>query len=340
MAQEEKGKKKKSKLLIILFIEIIIIILLFGGVYLYDKMGKIQFDDSEDSSIQQNVDIDIDGYRNIAIFGVDSRENALKKSTHSDTIVIASINNKTKDVKLVSVYRDTYVNIPGEGYNKINAAYFKGGYSLALSTINTNFDLDVKEFVTVNFQAVVDVVDKLGGITLDITDSELKYLNGYVRELNRINGTDVAGLKSSGTQTVNGTQATAYARIRYTKGGDFKRAERQRIVITKIFEKTKSSDLATINTIIDEMFPQVYTNLSTGEILSLATDILSYNIVDNIGFPYEKDAHTYKKVSYVFPINLQDNVTKLHAFLFDEVGYVPSTTVQEYSSYVDGVREE
>lgn len=340
MAQEEKVKKKKSNLVIILLIEIIIIILLFGGVYLYDKMGKIQFDDSEDSSIQQNVDIDIAGYRNIAIFGVDSRENALKKSTHSDTIVIASINNKTKDVKLVSVYRDTYVNIPGEGYNKINAAYFKGGYSLALSTINTNFDLDVKEFVTVNFQAVVDVVDKLGGITLDITDSELKYLNGYVRELNRINGTDVAGLKSSGTQTVNGTQATAYARIRYTKGGDFKRAERQRIVISKIFEKTKSSDLATINTIINEMFPQIYTNLSTSEILSLATDILSYNIVDNVGFPYEKDAHTYNKVSYVFPINLQDNVIKLHEFLFDEVGYVPSTTVQEYSSYVDGVREE
>lgn len=340
MAKEMKPKKKKSKLLAILFVEIIVILLIFGGIYVYDKMSKIQFDDSEDTSIQLNEEVEIDGFRNIALFGVDSRENALKKSTHSDTIVIASINNKTKDVKLISIYRDTYVNIPGEGYNKINAAYFKGGYSLALSTINTNFDLDVKEFVTVNFSAIVNVIDKLGGIELDVTDSELKYLNGYVRELNRINKTDVPGLKSSGTQTVNGTQATAYARIRYTKGGDFKRAERQRIVIQKIFEKAKSSDISTINSIIDEMFPQVYTNLTTTEILNLAKDLFSYNIVDNIGFPYEKDAHTYDKVSYVFPINLQDNVTRLHEFMFGEVGYVPSTTVQDYSSYVEGIREQ
>jgi LCP family protein required for cell wall assembly len=303
-------------------------------------MTKIQFDDSENSSVQQNEEIAIEGYRNIALFGVDSRENALKKGTHSDTIVIASINNKTKDVKLVSIYRDTYVNIPGEGYNKINSAYFKGGYSLALSTINTNFDLDVKDFVTVNFSAIVNVIDMLDGIELDITQSELKYLNGYVKELNKINGTDVPKLQAAGTQTVNGTQATAYARIRYTKGGDFKRAERQRIVIQKIFDKLKRSDISTINSIIDEMFPQVYTNLSTLEIIALAKDLFSYNIVDNTGFPFEKDAHTYNKVSYVFPINLQDNVTKLHDFMFGETAYIPTDTVQDYSSYVEGIREQ
>jgi polyisoprenyl-teichoic acid--peptidoglycan teichoic acid transferase len=337
MAQE-KPKKKNSKLFVILFFEIVIILLIFAGIYIYDKMNKIQFDDSEDSNIQLNEEVEIEGYHNIALFGVDSRENALEKSTHSDTIVIASINNKTKDVKLVSIYRDTYVNIPGEGYNKINAAYFKGGYSLALSTINTNFDLDVKDFVTVNFSAIVQAIDLLGGIELDITKSELKYLNGYVRELNRINGTEVPGLKAAGTQLVNGTQATAYARIRYTKGGDFKRAERQRIVIQKIFEKAKGSDLSTVNSIIDEMFPQIYTNLSTAEIFSLAKDLFSYNIVDNTGFPFEKDAHTYKKVSYVFPINLQDNVIRLHEFLFGKDGYTPSATVQDYSSYVEGIR--
>ncbi|MDF2487295.1 MAG: hypothetical protein K0R46_3463 [Herbinix sp.] len=335
-----KPKKKKSKLVAILFIEIIIILLIFAGIYVYGKMTKIQFDDSENSSVQQNEEIAIEGYRNIALFGVDSRENALKKGTHSDTIVIASINNKTKDVKLVSIYRDTYVNIPGEGYNKINSAYFKGGYSLALSTINTNFDLDVKDFVTVNFSAIVNVIDMLDGIELDITQSELKYLNGYVKELNKINGTDVPKLQAAGTQTVNGTQATAYARIRYTKGGDFKRAERQRIVIQKIFDKLKRSDISTINSIIDEMFPQVYTNLSTLEIFALAKDLFSYNIVDNTGFPFEKDAHTYNKVSYVFPINLQDNVTKLHNFMFGETAYIPTDTVQDYSSYVEGIREQ
>ncbi len=339
MAPEHRKKKKKGRLYFILFLEITVILSIFLVIYVYDKMSKVHFVNTEDNKIQQN-EVEIEGYRNIALFGVDSRDNELVKNTHSDTIIIASINNKTKAVKLSSIYRDTYVNIPGEGYNKINAAYFKGGYSLALSTINTNFDLDIREFVTVNFSAIVNVIDQLGGIELDITSSELKYLNGYVRELNRINGTQVKGLKSAGTQTVNGTQATAYARIRYTKGGDFKRAERQRIVLQKIFDKVKSSDLSTINSIVDTMLPQVYTNLSAADILDLVKDVLSYDIVDNTGFPFEKDAHNYKKVSYVFPINLQDNVVRLHEFLFDETGYIPSSTVMEYSSYVEGIRTQ
>jgi LCP family protein required for cell wall assembly len=339
MAQEKKKKKKKSNLLAILAIEILVLVLLFVGFNIFNKMNKIQRDNSEDSSIELNEEVEkIDGYRNIAIFGVDSRENSVKKGTHSDTIIVASINNKTKDVKLASIFRDTYVNIPNEGYNKINAAYFKGGYSLALSTINKNFDLDVKEYVTVNFQSVVKAVDMLGGIELDIQKNELKYLNGYVRELNRINKTDVGPLKSAGKQTVNGTQATAYARIRYTSGGDFKRAERQRTVVMKVFEKVKQSDLSTINNIIDVIFPQIATNLSNTELLGLAKDVFSYDIVDQVGFPYEKDAHTYKKVSYVFPINLQDNVIKLHQFLFDATDYVPSPTVRDYSDYVENIR--
>ncbi len=338
MAQERKRKKKKSKLILVLLAEVVIVLILFAAIFFYSKYDKLQFDNTDDTSIQTNAEVEIDGYRNIALFGVDSRENALKKGTHSDSIIIASINNKTKEVKLASIYRDTYVNIPGEGYNKINSAYFKGGYSLALSTINTNFDLDVNEFVTVNFDAIVKIIDKLGGITLDITDSELKYLNGYVRELNRINGTKVEGLKTSGTQHVNGTQATAYARIRYTKGGDYKRAERQRIVVAKMLEKIKQSDLSTLNSIIDEMLPQVYTNLTATDILSLAKSVLSYNIVDNTGFPFEPDAHTYNKVSYVFPIDLAANVIQLHKFLFDEEDYRPSATVQEYSTYIEEIR--
>ncbi|NLK28761.1 MAG: LCP family protein [Clostridiales bacterium] len=332
-------KKKKNRLLRILLIEGILLILLIGAVKFYNTLNKIQHDDSEDSKIVENEEVVVvEGFRNIVIFGVDSRKNALEKGTNTDTIIIASINNRTKDVKLVSIYRDTYVNIPESGYNKINAAYANGGYSLALSTINTNFDLNIKEYVTVNFKALINLVDRLGGITLDITEEELKWLNGYVHELNKINGTNVPDLPSAGTQTVNGTQATAYARIRYTAGGDFKRTERQRIVINKIFEKVKSSDLATINDLIDEMFPQIYTNLNSLDILNLAKDVFSYNIVDQTGFPFEKDAHTYNRVSYVFPINLQDNVGKLHEFLFDELGYSPSQTVKDYSDYIESIR--
>lgn len=338
MAQQRKKKKQKGRLIAIFITEILLLVLIFAGFKIYTSMNKLNRNNKDDSQIEKNEEVELEGFRNIVIFGVDSRENRLEDSTHSDTIIIASINNKTKDVKLASVYRDTYVNIPDIGYKKINAAYFNGGYSLALTTINKNYDLDTTEYVTVNFQAVVNIVDLLGGIELDIQEDELKYLNGYVKSLNKINGTNVERLTSAGTQVVNGTQATAYARIRYTSGGDFKRAERQRIIVQKIFDKAKSSDLATINAVIDEMFPQISTNLSNTEILSLAKDVFSYDIVNQTGFPFEKDAHTYSKVSYVFPINLADNVTKLHEFLFDEIGYVPSATVQEYSSYIESIR--
>ncbi|MDD3172365.1 MAG: LCP family protein [Herbinix sp.] len=337
---KSKKKKSKSRLIFIVLSELFVILLLIVGFYIYKKMDKLQYDNSQDENIQQNEEVEIGGYRNIALFGVDSRKNALEKSTHSDTIVIASINNETKDVKLASIYRDTYVKIPDDNeFDKMNAAYFRGGYSLALSTLNKNFDLDVKEYVTVNFQAVVNAIDLLGGITIDVQENEVKYVNGYTRELNRINGTDVAGIKSAGTQVLNGTQATAYARIRYTAGGDYKRTERQRIVIEKVFKKLKDADLKTVNAFINDVFPDIYTNLTKAELLSLAKDILSYNIVDQTGFPFEPDAHTYHKVSYVFPVDLAANVIKLHEFLFDEAEYVPSSTVQDYSDEIESIRK-
>ena len=303
MVSKKRSKRKKLRI-IFLCIDVVLVVLIGFLVYFFYLTNKAQVDKSGDSLIVTN-DIENDhmkNYRNIAIFGVDSRDNALKKSTHSDTIVIASIHKKTKEVKLLSIYRDTYVEIIEEGkepkFDKINAAYFKGGYPLALNTINRNFDLDVKEFVTVNFDALVKVIDLLGGIELNITKEELKYVNGYTKELNKINGTDVGKLKKAGKQVVNGTHATAYARIRYTKGGDFKRAERQRFVIDKIFQKAKSSDIKTLNAIINEIFPQIYTNLDSMDMLDLAKDIFSYNIVDQSGFPFEKVADYYQKISY------------------------------------------
>lgn len=339
--QKHRNKSRRNIMLLVICAALaIVLITLLGALKLNRSLDKINIVDKDDEKIIINDEVKTDtGYRNIVIFGVDSRSNSLEKGTHSDTIIIASLNRETKDVKLVSIYRDTYANIPDTGYKKINAAYFNGGYSLALSTINKNFDLDITEYVTVNFKAVVDAVDLVGGITLDITQEELPLVNGYVNSLNKINGTSVAHLKSAGTQLVNGTQATAYARIRYTKGADFKRTERQRIVIQKLFEKVKSSDLATINKFIDTIFPQVATNLDKKEILSLAKDVFSYDIADQTGFPFEKDAHTYNGVSYVFPVNLADNVKKLHEFLFGDSNYIPSETVQEYSDYIEGIRK-
>ncbi len=340
MAKKKKRIRFKKKVIIIFDLFLLIIVL--GAGYFLHLANKTQRDTSGDDQIVTNDinNADLEGYRNIALFGVDSRDNSLEKSTHTDTIIVASINRKTKDIKLASIYRDTYVEIPDNGFNKINAAYFKGGYPLALNTINTNFDLDVKEFVTVNFNAIVNVIDLLGGITLDITDAELKYVNGYTKELNQINGTKVGKLKSAGTQLVNGTHATAYARIRYTKGGDFKRAERQRIVVQKIFDEAKKADLATINAIINEIFPQIYTNLDNMDMLSLAKDIFSYSIVDQTGFPFENSAEYYNKISYVFPLDLEANVIKLHEFLFDTTEYTPTTKVHELSETIKAITDK
>lgn len=337
--QNKQKRRKRRKTKILLFVDLLLLLIVVGfGAFIYLSNKTNRDNSADDSIIINDIDNeDIGGYRNIAIFGVDSRTNSLEKSTHSDTIIVTSINKKTKNTKLVSIYRDTYVNIPDKGYNKINAAYFKGGYGLALNTINTNFDLNIKEYVTVNFNAVCNVIDLLGGITLDITKEELKYVNGYTKELNEINGTDVGKLKSAGTQLVNGTHATAYARIRYTAGGDYKRTERQRIVIQKIFEKAKSADIKTINSIVNEIFPQIYTNLSSMDMLNLAKDIFSYNIVDESGFPFEKKADYYKKVSYVFPVDLSANVTSLHKFLFGTDNYVPSSTVKSYSDVIKSI---
>lgn len=334
-----KKKRRRFKKKVLIVIDLILLCIVVGIGYFLFLANKTQRDKSGDSSIITNDinNADLEGYRNIALFGVDSRENSLEKSTHTDTIIIASINRKTKDIKLASIYRDTYVEIPDNGFNKINAAYFKGGYPLALNTINTNFDLDVKEFVTVNFNAIVKVIDLLGGITLDITDAELKYVNGYTKELNKINGTDVGKLKSAGTQLVNGTHATAYARIRYTKGGDFKRTERQRIVVQKIFEKAKKADILTVNAIINEIFPQIYTNLDSMDMLSLAKDMLAYSIVDETGFPFDNSAEYYNKISYVFPIDLEANVVRLHEFLFDTADYKPTSKVHDLSETIKAI---
>ena len=338
--RQNKKNKKRSRLLKIILIEVILVVLLLIGLQVYGFLNKVNYDASEDDNILTNNIEGTTGYRNIVVFGVDSRSNALEKNTHSDTIMIVSINKKTKDIKLASIYRDTYTNIPEYNYNKINYSYFKGGYSLALSTINRNFDLDIKEYVTVNFSALVNAIDLLGGITLDIQKNELKYLNGYVRDLNRINGTNVPPMKNAGVQVVNGTQATAYARIRYTAGADFKRTERQRIVVSKMFEKLKSADLKTMNAMINDILPQTSTNLKSYEILNLAKDVLSYDIVGETGFPFEKDAHTYKKVSYVFPVDLAANVSRLHEFLFETENYEPSQTVKDYSAHIESIRKQ
>lgn len=329
-------KKKKKRLRRIIIIELVVLVILLPIAYLYFQLGRIPRQELDLENVQfNNIDLDeLKEYRNIAVFGVDSRANDLKKNTRSDSIMIVSINKKTKDVKVCSIYRDTYVYIEGHGYTKINHAYAYGGPELAINTINANFDLNVTDFVTVNFSAVTNIVDLLGGITLDIQKDELKHVNNYTRDVARINGTDYTYLKKAGKQTVDGTQATAYCRVRYTAGGDFTRAARQRTVMSQIFKKCKKASPVTLVKIANKMLPQIYTSLSNTEMISLASGIFSYDLKKQEGFPFDKTTKKIGGVSYVLADTLSSNVSQLHEFLFNQNDYEPSKKVKGYSAEI------
>lgn len=281
-------KKTKLKLFgkIILVLLILLAIIVASTVwFLHEKLNKIQQIEinEEDLRISNEISQNLSGYRNIAIFGVDSRDTNLEKGNRSDCIMIASIHNKTKEVKLISVYRDTYVQIEGHGLDKITHAYSYGSAPLAISTLNTNLDLNIKEFVTVNFDAVAGAVDQLGGITIDIeTPEELKYLNDYIDETAKVTGKSKEKVQAVGKQTLNGVQAVAYSRIRYTEGGDYKRAERMRTVITAMAEKLKTKNISEVNRFIDFILPKVYTNITAANIFSLLPNLANFNIVESM----------------------------------------------------------
>lgn len=332
LLKKKKRKKRLRRLLILEFLVILIILPIGYLYYMIDKIPKHKMDESKIVINDFNND-DIKDYQNIAIFGVDSRANELNKNTRSDSIIVASIHKKTKKVKLVSVFRDTCVNIDGHGYTKINHAYSYGGPELAISTLNRNFDLNITDFVTVNFSALTNVIDLLGGITLDIKEEELKYVNAYARDVAKINGTVHKPIEAPGSQVVTGTQATGYCRVRYTKGGDFTRALRQRTVIYQILKKAKSSPTKLLP-VANEMLPQIYTSLNTKELFGLSLGILFYDIEEDTGFPFDTAFKTINKASVVVPTTLSSNVTKLHSLLFGTGNYAPSSTVQTFSKEI------
>lgn len=336
-----KKNKKSRKGLKIFGIILLIIILIIAGViaggawYVGDKFGKMQQVDinEEDLDIDEKVKESLSGYRNIAIFGVDSRSSNLGKGNRSDCIIIASINNKTKEVKLASVYRDTYVQIEKYGLDKITHAYSYGEAPLALGTLNTNLDLNVKEFVTVNFDSVAEAVDLLGGIKMTLTDAEVKYINGYIEEVANVTGKKSNKITSAGTYTLDGVQAVAYGRIRYTEGGDYKRTERMRDVIQAMLKKLQTKSIGEINNLLDKILPKVYTNITAGSILTEIPSIMNYKITQSIGWPYDTKGITLDRW-YGVPVTLESNVQKLHRELFDEPDYTVSDTVKTISDKI------
>lgn len=336
--KEEKKKRKGPKIVGIILLVIIIIVLGVGiGAYSYvtSKLGKMQQVEinKEDLNINEEVAENLSDYRNIAIFAVDSREDDYGKGNRSDGIIVASINNKTKEVKLISVYRDTYVQI-NNSLDKITHAYSYGEAPLAIGTLNTNLDLNIKEFVSVNFDAVAEAVDAIGGVEVEITAAEMQIMNEkYIWHTNEVTGKKSKNITKIGLQTLDGVQAVSYCRVRGTEGGDYKRTERIREVLMKIVDKLKTKSIGEIDNFLNVVLPKVYTNITAGEIIGMVPSALSYKFNGSIGWPYEVRGYT-GAAWYGAPVTLESNVIKLHKEVFEEEDYVPSEKIKTISNKI------
>ena len=312
-----------KKVGIALLVIILIALLVVAGVLIYSnsKLDKIEYVEVpvEEIEIPEEVkeNEEISSVRNIVLLGKDTYENNYQYG-RSDCIIIASINEKEKEVKLASVYRDTYLEIPNHGLDKVNHAYAYGGPALTMSTLNNNLDLDITEFVTVNFSATKDIVNAVDGVTITVTNAEAG---------------SIPGISSAGTYKLNGDQALAYARIRKIDT-DYKRTERMRTVLSAVFEKAKKMSPTELMKLVDILLPEISTNISKDEIVSLVPQITQYKVNDSIGWPYNTRGITLNGVWYGPPITLKSNVIQLHKELFGEEEYEPSAKVNEISQKI------
>ena len=323
-------------------VEILVLLLLAVVLFAVVKLSKIEKDTSfNESDLEFNEGLSSEsqqimkGYTTIALFGLDSRSNGNLSKGNSDVIMIASINNDTHEVKLVSVYRDSYLDIGNSTYRKCNAAYANGGPEQAISMLNTNLDLNITDYVTVDFNAVVECVDLLGGVEMTVTDEEAVLMHGYMDEISKLTKKKSEYLPGAGTYTMDGVQACAFARIRYTAGDDYKRTERQRAVLTAMIQKAQKSDLKTINSLIDEAFGDIKTSYSNTDLIALASQVFNYSLGETTGFPFEKNTITLgSKGSVVVPCDLKSNVIQLHQFLYDDTEYEPTDTIKSNSEKI------
>ena len=336
-----KRQRRKRKL-ILFIIEVLVILILLAALFVIIKLNKLNnTGDLDEDKLNINIDAKtqelLDGYTNIALFGIDNRSTGKYESGNSDCIMIASINNDTKEVRLISVYRDSFLAVDDDdNLRKLNAAYAKGGPTGAVAALNKNLDLDIKEYVAVDFNAVMEVVDALGGIELDISSKEAETMKIYINEMNEVMGTNGTAVSGPGLQTVNGIQALAYCRDRYSGGDDYGRTERQRTVISEIIEKAKAASLTTLNSVIDKLFPDISTSLSSSEILGLAASIKDYELADTQGWPFQLTTERMggKLGDVVVPTDLETNVNLLHQYLFNVEDYETTQTVKNISKSV------
>ena len=382
---KKRRRKKKSGNIALFVVEIVILVILAIGVFAYSRINKglknlgtemgdqqaqagaEQTGDPQQASQEDMADVVMNegvatnevltGYTNVALVGIDTRDGDIDYA-NSDTMLVASINNDTWGVRMVSLYRDTYLNMDPENggwnFNKCNSAYAHGSVHQFLSMLNANLDLNITDYVVVDMKALATLIDDLGGISIILTEEEVGHLNNYCVETSEITGMDYTPLEYYEGQeateyNLTGIQAVAYARIRYTSGNDPKRTQRQRLVIEKIVDKAKSSGIASVSAIIEHVFPLVKTSFSSAQLVKMASQMFNYNIEKTSGFPFEHlepdsiVATNGDSIDALIPVTLAQNVSELHEFLFDDYGYQVSQTVQDYSNQIvadSGLGEE
>ncbi len=341
----ERRKKKKHPIRNFFLFLFVLIIALSGAFLIYMRsllqtVDSVDLENALESSISPQVQDDrvMAGYQNIALFGVDSRDqDLLSGDNRSDTIMICSINKKTGETRLVSVYRDTLLNIGGGDFRKCNAAYAFGGPQQAVAMLNANLDLNITDFVTVGFEGLAETIDALGGIDLEITEEEMEYMNSYMDDMYYEIGTEYDEVTDWGMQHLSGIQATAYCRIRYTAGDDFRRAERQRTVLMLTMEKARKANPLRLAAAAGAVMGRTATSLSSGELMLFILRARMMDITESTGFPTEEDRifATVNGESCVVPYYLTTNVRKLHQTLFDQEDYEPSPTVQDFNEIIN-----
>ncbi len=358
---QENSKRKKNKshkalkiIGIIILIIVILCVCLAGSGYLYisNKLGKLNYEtiskDANDLGISsENADkkSEMSKYRNIALLGLDSRYDTYDEDYRTDCIMIASINQETNEVTLYSIYRDTYVQMTLDGttkFDKINHAYYNGVQN-TIKTINENLDLNISEYVTVDFNAVSDLVDSVGGIDINIDNEEIQYINNYIKDVTKVTGKTADKITKTGVNHLNGVQAVSYCRIRYTTGKDYKRTERMRTVLEKVFEKAKKKSIPELNSILDTMLPKIRTNLTAMDITSLIPTMLNATIRESFGWPYKTTGVWMRGDFYGPASSLESNVKKLHKEVYGQEDYEVPDNIKEISNQIikeTGVKDE
>lgn len=356
---EQINTVRKNKSYIIIAVEVLLLVVLVCVLWLVTKftdeekgMQRIDIAESDvtinegakTDNINQDASDDVltaekgPTYRNIALFGLDSTTGELTKGTRSDTIMIASINNATKEVRLMSVYRDTYLNLGNDTYNKCNTAYAKGGAKQAISMLNMNLDLDITDFVAVGFKGVMDTVNAIGGIYIDIDSGELQHINNYQISISENLQVSYTPITETGYQLVDGLQAVAYCRIRQVGNNDFKRTERQREVLQAILDETRELDVKKVAKLANSVFADFYTSVDLEEIITLLSDVASYELIDEGGFPgeeYRTCANLGKNVGdSVICTDLETAVAEFHERFFGQTDYQVSKALVEISDQI------